>query len=91
MYKASADAHVFTLTGKDATKAKVTEVLGTVAHQAKAEDDLVLTLIGHGSFDGEEYKFNLVGPDVSAGELAALLDKVPARRQLVVNTTSASP
>ena len=50
----------------------------------------MLTLIGHGSFDGVDYKFNLVGPDVSAADLAAMCDKVPARRQLVVNTTSAS-
>src|SRR6202000_3090615 len=37
-----------------------------------------------------EYKFNLVGPDISASELAALCDRVQARRQLIVNTTSAS-
>ena len=37
-----------------------------MARDAKAEDDFVLMLIGHGSFDGVEYKFNLVGPDVTA-------------------------
>ena len=62
-----------------------------VARDAKAEDDLVLILIGHGSFDGVEYKFNLVGPDVTAAELAAMCDKVAARRgSLIVDTTSAS-
>src|SRR5690606_416612 len=30
------------------------------------------------------------GPDITASELANLLDRVPARRQLVVNMTSAS-
>ena len=50
----------------------------------------MLILIGHGSFDGAEYKFNLVGPDISGEDLAALCDKVPAKRQLIVNTTSAS-
>ena len=50
----------------------------------------MLILIGHGSFDGVEYKFNLVGPDISAEELARLCDRVPAKRQLIVNTTSAS-
>ena len=50
----------------------------------------MLILIGHGSFDGVEYKFNLVGPDISAEELARLCDQVPAKRQLIVNTTSAS-
>jgi hypothetical protein len=50
----------------------------------------VLTLIGHGSFDGTVYKFNLVGPDVTAAEIAAMCDKVAAKRQLIVDTTSAS-
>ncbi len=47
-------------------------------------------LIGHGSFDGVEYKINLPGPDLSGVELASLLDHIPATRQLVVNMTSAS-
>jgi hypothetical protein len=83
-------AHVVTLTGKDATRARITEVMTGVAQQAKAEDDLVLVLIGHGSFDGTEYKLNLVGPDISASELAAMCDRVASKRQLVVDTTSAS-
>ena len=90
IFKASSGAHVYTLTGKQATRARLTETMAVVARDAKPEDDFVLTLIGHGSFDGVEYKFNLVGPDVSAAELAAMCDKVPARRQLIVDTTSAS-
>jgi hypothetical protein len=91
VFKASdSAAHVFTLTGAQATASKLKETLGSVAREAKAEDDFVLILIGHGSFDGVEYKFNLVGPDVTAGEIAAMCDRIPARRQLVVDTTSAS-
>jgi hypothetical protein len=90
VFKASSGAHVYTLTGSQATRVRLTETMAAVARDAKPEDDFVLTLIGHGSFDGVEYKFNLVGPDVSAPELAAMCDRVPARRQLVVNTTSAS-
>jgi hypothetical protein len=86
----AAGAHVVTLTGKDSTKAKLSAAIAEVASQAKADDDFVLTLIGHGSFDGAEYKFNLVGPDLTAGELAAMCNKVPSRRQLIVDTTSAS-
>jgi hypothetical protein len=87
---AGADVRVFTLTGAAATRARLTQVLGQVAKDAKPEDDFVLMLIGHGSFDGVEYKFNLVGPDISAAELADLCNRVSARRQLIVNTTSAS-
>jgi hypothetical protein len=90
VFKASSGAHVYTLTGNQATRTRLSETMSAIAREAKPEDDLVLTLIGHGSFDGVEYKFNLVGPDISAAELAAMCDKVAARRQLVVNTTSAS-
>jgi hypothetical protein len=90
IFKSATGAHVVTLTGKQATRARLAEVVGQIAHQAKPEDDFVLTLIGHGSFDGTEYKFNFVGPDMTAAELAALCDKVPAKRQLIVDTTSAS-
>jgi hypothetical protein len=83
-------AHVYTLTGSQATKAHLTETLATVAHDAKPEDDFVLMLIGHGSDDGTDYKFNLVGPDITAAELAILCDHISARRQLIVNATSAS-
>jgi len=90
VFKSATGAHVVTLTGKQATKAKLTEAIEQVAREAKPEDDFVLTLIGHGSFDGTEYKFNLVGPDITAGDLAALCDKVSTKRQLIVDTTSAS-
>ncbi|HTX16354.1 MAG TPA: hypothetical protein VMD77_13735 [Candidatus Baltobacteraceae bacterium] len=84
------DVHVYTLTGAEATRAHLADTLAQVASQAKPDDDFVLTLIGHGSFDGVEYKFNLVGPDITAADLAALCDRVPAKRQLIVNTSSAS-
>jgi hypothetical protein len=91
LFKASGNAaHVTTLTGSDATRAHLTEALAAIAHDAKPEDDFVLIMIGHGSFDGEEYKFNLVGPDITAAELAALCDRIPNKRQLIVNATSAS-
>jgi hypothetical protein len=91
VFRASTNsAHVYTLTGPQATAAQMRETLAAVARDSKTEDDLVLVLIGHGSFDGVEYKFNLVGPDLTAAEIAELCNRIPARRQLVVNTTSAS-
>ncbi|HEY1964601.1 MAG TPA: hypothetical protein VGG59_06710 [Acidobacteriaceae bacterium] len=91
VFKAAGNtAKTYTLTGAQATASQLKETLDAVAREAKADDDFVLILIGHGSFDGVEYKFNLVGPDVTAGEIAAMCDRIPARRQLVVDTTSAS-
>jgi hypothetical protein len=82
--------HVTTLTSANATAAQLRDAVATIAREAKPEDDFALILIGHGSFDGVEYKFNLVGPDLTAAQIAELCDKVPARRQLIVDTTSAS-
>ncbi len=91
LFKAAAsDAHVYTLTGADSNKAKLTDTLAQIARDAKPDDDFTLILIGHGSYDGEEYKFNLPGPDISGEDLAILCDRIPAKRQLIVNTTSAS-
>jgi hypothetical protein len=90
IFKSAVGAHVVTLIGKQSTKAQLTAAIEQVAREAKPEDDFVLTLIGHGSFDGVEYKFNLVGPHITGGDLAALCDKVPTKRQLIVDTTSAS-
>lgn len=84
------DRVVETFKGSDSTKAKVTAALNQIASQAKAQDVLVLMMIGHGTFDGTEYKFNLPGPDISGTELAGLLNRIPATRQLVVDMTSAS-
>ncbi len=63
---------------------------GALAAEAKqTEGDLWLVLLGHGTFDGKEAKFNLVGPDLAASDLADWLK--PMRRPLaIVDTSSAS-
>jgi hypothetical protein len=86
--KAGGDATVITL--ETPTREQVRAKLTEISRQAKPADALVLILIGHGSFDGTDYKFNLPGPDITGAELASLLDHIPATRQLVVNTTSSS-
>lgn len=83
-------AHVITICGNSVTKEKITSVLAQVADAAKPDDAFALFLIGHGSFDGTDYKFNIPGPDITAAQIAAMLSKIPAREQLVVNMTSAS-
>lgn len=86
--KAAPDAKVETLV--DGTRDQVRAALERIAKEAQPQDALVVMLIGHGSYDGYDYKINLPGPDLSAAELATLLNRIPASRQLVVNMTSAS-
>ena len=60
------------------TRAGAVRKFAEIAKQAKPADALVLMLIGHGSYDGAEYKFNIPGPDLTGAELASLLDHMPA-------------
>ncbi|WDI41769.1 hypothetical protein [Bremerella sp. P1] len=50
---------------------------------------LWLVLIGHGTFDGKQAKFNLRGPDISAEELAELIAPISSR-MAIINCASAS-
>jgi hypothetical protein len=53
------------------------------------EDLLFVVLIGHGTFDGVDAKFNLVGADLESAQWAELLAGLPGQ-VVVVNTSSAS-
>ena len=79
LHQVEPQAKIKTLYGPDATRANVETYLRELAKDAKADDSLILMLIGHGTFDELDYKFNLPGPDLSAAELAGLLDKIPAQ------------
>jgi len=73
-----------------ATRANVQRVLADLRKRMTKDDQLLVLLIGHGtSLDGDEAKFNLVGPDLSASEWADLVKPIPGR-VVFVNTTSAS-
>ena len=71
------------------TAGNVRRVLGDLRGRVTTADTLLVMLIGHGTFDGEDAKFNLVGPDLSAAEWHHLLDGL-AGRVIVVNTTESS-
>ncbi len=70
-----------TLIGRDSTNAlrSLEQLRTALSHEPKeGPADLWIVLIGHGTFNGREAKFNLTGGDLSAVELATLLQ--PFRR-----------
>jgi hypothetical protein len=72
-----------------ATAVNIRRVLDRLGRTMTRDDLLLLVLIGHGTFDGVDARFNLVGPDLDASEWRDLLR--PLRGRLVfVNTTGAS-
>ncbi|HET9713742.1 MAG TPA: hypothetical protein VFP64_17765, partial [Pyrinomonadaceae bacterium] len=78
------------LTEKQATAEEVKRTFATLKTQLDANNLLFVFLIGHGSFDGKESKFNLIGPDLPASEYNVLLSALPTRRIIVFNMASAS-
>lgn len=75
------------------SNAKATDVRDTFTQlKSKLEPNNILFvfLIGHGSFDGKEAKFNLVGPDLAASEYNALLTSLPTKRVVLFNMASSS-
>ncbi|HYW74613.1 MAG TPA: hypothetical protein VE961_26550, partial [Pyrinomonadaceae bacterium] len=72
-----------------ATADEVKKLFASLRSELNTDSALFLFLIGHGSFD-KEAKFNLVGPDLSAGEYNALLSALPTHRVVIFNMASAS-
>lgn len=73
-----------------ATRETVVKAFGDLATRAKANDEVFILLIGHGSFDGRTAAFNLPGPDLTADDYKPLLDKLRLQKVAFVNTTSSS-
>lgn len=88
--KTTGNDRVIVLQGESATRAAVIKAFDSLRMRTKPADSLAVVLVGHGSFDGDTYKFNLPGPDIDGAELKRLLGAVPAKSQLVVDATSAS-
>jgi hypothetical protein len=78
------------LSDRRATAEEVKTTFATLKSQLDANNIFFLFLIGHGSYDGKESKFNLVGPDLSATEYNAMLSSLPTQRIVVFNMSSAS-
>jgi len=64
--------------------------LASLAAAVSPGDQITLYLMGHGSGAEDEAKFNIVGPDFTGPEFAALLDQFQQQDMVIVNTTSAS-
>jgi hypothetical protein len=72
-----------------ATADEVKKLFASLRTELNAGSLLFVFLIGHGSFD-KEAKFNLVGPDLSAGEYNLMLSSLPTHRIVIFNMASAS-
>lgn len=72
-----------------ATATNVRKALERLRDTVGRDDLLLIVLIGHGTFDGVDAKFNLVGPDLESAAWAELVASIRGR-VVFVNSTSAS-
>ena len=72
------------------TRENVTAAFADLAKRVKVNDEIIVLLIGHGTFDGKTAAFNLPGPDLAATDYAKLLEKFPTQRIAFVHTGSSS-
>jgi hypothetical protein len=68
----------------------VEAAVAAIAGRAGPTDQVLIVLIGHGSFREDEARINLPGPDLSATDFARLLDQFTSQEVVFVNTASAS-
>lgn len=74
-----------------ATAENLKKALADVRGRIARDDLFLVVLLGHGTFDGEVAKFNLVGPDLNAADWSSLLGNIPGKLVLVNTTESSFP
>ncbi|MGI9518001.1 MAG: hypothetical protein ACR2NP_13190 [Pirellulaceae bacterium] len=84
------DFGVTLLAGDDGSGSTLESLRDRLTTQADSgEAELWLVLIGHGTFDGTDAKFNLVGPDVTASQFGEWL-KMRTGKSVIINCASCS-
>jgi hypothetical protein len=72
------------------TAEEVRKAFATIKSSSNTESLVFVMLIGHGSFDAQQAKFNLVGPDLAAKDYAQLIAGLPTKRVIFINSASSS-
>jgi Caspase domain len=75
--------------GQQSTREDVRAALSDLRRRAVDGDISIVLLLGHGTADSDDAKFNLVGPDLTVDEWAALVGPIPGR-VVFINASSGS-
>lgn len=86
----ASESEAVVLSGREATKEAVENWFNTISDQASNNDSLQVFLVGHGSHDQRDYKFNIPGPDLTGTELLALMENNQAGTKFILNSSSSS-
>lgn len=72
------------------TRANILKALGELASRVGPQDRILIVLIGHGTAQGDEPRFNLPGPDLGPEDFVAGLAAFPTQTLALIHTGSAS-
>ena len=76
--------------GTDATRENLLAHFSELSVGMNEDDRAAIYLIGHGSFDGEEYKFNIPGLDITTDDILGIMNAFPGQNHFLLNTSSTS-
>jgi hypothetical protein len=72
------------------TSQNIMREIDAIGAAAKPNEQVLIILIGHGSGQGEDSKFNIPGPDISAKDFSTALARFAAQRVAFLDLTTAS-
>jgi len=82
--------NVTVFSGEEASRENLLGHFESLSSSMNDDDRAAIYLIGHGSYDGEQFKFNIPGPDITDADLAEVMGSLPGQNHFIVNTASAS-
>lgn len=86
----TSEDRIFTFSGDGATREALLAHFKTLQGRMNDNDRAAIYLIGHGSFDGEEYKYNIPGPDLTTADIKGVLESLPGQNHVLITTGSTS-
>jgi hypothetical protein len=76
--------------GEEARRGNLLSHFAELSATMNEDDRAAIYLIGHGSFDGEEYKFNIPGLDITTDDILNVMESFPGQNHFLLNTSSTS-
>lgn len=90
IFASQSTIQVHRIQGQRQGRSEMLQLFSQITSAEYRYEELWLFLVGHASHDGLHYRFNIRGPDLTDQDVREWLDKIPAKRFLVVAATSAS-
>jgi len=76
--------------GEQASRDNLLRHFAAISSQMNEDDRAAIYLIGHGSYDGEAYKFNIPGLDINTDDILEIMSALPGENHFLLNTSSTS-